>query len=849
MTTVVNNILKSTLFVLAVILFTNSGYSQEFAEVYGRITDDFNGPVPLANIRVNGQDAGTISKMDGTYRLKIPADREVTLVFSYVGYNTSYFKIRLKSGESREVNRRLNMSTTELSTFVITDEKIRSGTLTPLDPKLANTIPSPAGGLEALIKTFPGVSSNNELSSQYSVRGGNFDENLVYVNDVEIYKPFLVRSGQQEGLSFLNSDLVSSILFSAGGFDARYGDKMSSVLDIRYKRPTITTGSVSGSLLGGSVHVEGSSKDRRFMYLTGVRNKSNQYLLNMLETKGDYKPSFTDFQGMLIYEAGSKWEFSLFGNYARNHYRIEPTSRETSFGTINEALHLSVYFEGSELDKFINYMGAFTTHFKPTDALSLKLIVSSFQTIESETFDITGQYWIGNLETDQSKETFGEPVETKGVGSYHNHARNYLDARVSSIEHRGILVKDFYTTMWGLKYQSEVVNDRLNEWVMNDSAGFTLPYNQGIPGEPGNLSDIELQDIVRTSINLNSNRFSGFVQNSWELGNERGIWNLNLGVRANYWDVNEQLLISPRGAVSFKPDWESDVVFRFSSGLYYQPPFYRELRSVTGVLNKNLKAQSSLHFVLGADYNFLAWGRPFKLTSEVYYKYMENLVPYDVDNVRIRYYATNSAKGYAAGIDLKVNGEFVKGVESWASLSVMQTREDLIDDDYYNYYNNEGERIIPGFTTNNVVADSVLVTQGFIPRPTDQRINFGLFFQDYLPKNPTYKMHLNLLFGTGLPYSPPGSVRSRNMQRMPSFRRVDIGFSKQLLGASRYSETNTRKNFRFIKDAWISLEVLNLLQVNNTISYIWIKDVTNRSYAIPNYLTPRQLNVKLVVNF
>jgi hypothetical protein len=849
MTTVVNNILKSTLFVLAVILFTNSGYSQEFAEVYGRITDDFNEPVPLANIRVSGQDAGTISQMDGSYRLKIPADREVTLVFSYVGFNTSYFKIKLKSGESREVNRRLNMSTTELSTFVITDEKIRSGTLTPLDPKLANTIPSPAGGLEALIKTFPGVSSNNELSSQYSVRGGNFDENLVYVNDVEIYKPFLVRSGQQEGLSFLNSDLVSSILFSAGGFDARYGDKMSSVLDIRYKRPTITTGSVSGSLLGGSVHVEGSSKDRRFMYLTGIRNKSNQYLLNMLETKGDYKPSFTDFQGMLIYEAGSKWEFSLFGNYARNHYRIEPTSRETSFGTINEALHLSVYFDGSELDKFINYMGAFTTHYKPTDALSLKLIVSSFQTIESETFDITGQYWIGNLETDQSKETFGEPVETKGVGSYHNHARNYLDARVSSIEHRGILVKDFYTTMWGLKYQSEVVNDRLNEWIMNDSAGFTLPYNQGIPGEPGNLSDIELQDIVRTSISLNSNRFSGFVQNSWELGNERGIWNLNLGVRANYWDVNEQLLISPRGGVSFKPDWESDVVLRFSSGLYYQPPFYRELRSVTGVLNKDLKAQSSLHFVFGADYNFLAWGRPFKLTSEVYYKYMENLVPYDVDNVRIRYYATNSAKGYAAGIDLKVNGEFVKGVESWASLSVMQTREDLIDDDYYNYYNDEGERIIPGFTTNNVVADSVLITQGFIPRPTDQRINFGLFFQDYLPKNPTYKMHLNLLFGTGLPYSPPGSVRSRNMQRMPSFRRVDIGFSKQLLGASRYSETNTRKSFRFIKDAWISLEVLNLLQVNNTISYIWIKDVTNRSYAIPNYLTPRQLNVKLVVNF
>ncbi len=849
MTASFTRIPKTLLLIFVGILFATSVFSQEFAEVYGRITDDSNEPVPLANIRLSDQDVGTISQMDGTYRLKIPANRDVVIAFSFVGFNTSYVKVRLKSGERRELNRRLIMSTTELSTFVITDDKIRSGTLTPLDPKLANTIPSPSGGLEALIKTFPGVSSNNELSSQYSVRGGNYDENLVYVNDVEIYKPFLVRSGQQEGLSFLNSDLVSSILFSAGGFDARYGDKMSSVLDIRYKRPTITTGSVSGSLLGGSVHLEGSSKDRRFMYLTGIRNKSNQYLLNMLETKGDYKPSFTDMQGMLIYEASSKWEFSLFGNYARNHYRIEPTSRETSFGTVNEALHLSVYFDGSEVDRFVNYMGAFTTHFKPFDELSLKLIVSSFQTIESETFDITGQYWIGNLETDQSKETFGEPVETRGVGTYHNHARNYLDARVSAIEHRGILVKDFSSFMWGIKYQTEIVNDRLNEWVMNDSAGFTLPYYQGIPGEPGNYSDIELQDIVKTSIKLNSNRFSGFLQNSWELEGKTGLWHANLGVRANYWDVNEQFLVSPRGGISFKPNWENDIVFRFSTGLYYQPPFYRELRDVTGVLNKSLKAQSSIHFVLGADYNFLAWGRPFKLTSEAYYKYLDNLVPYDVDNVRIRYFATNSAKGYAAGIDLKVNGEFVKGVESWASLSFMQTKEDLIGDDYYDYYNDEGERIIQGYTTNNIVADSILIEKGFIPRPTDQRISFGLFFQDYLPKNPTYKMHLNLLFGTGLPYSPPGSVRSRNMQRMPSFRRVDIGFSKQLLGASRYTESSTRQRLRFIKDAWISLEVLNLLQVNNTISYIWIKDVTNRSYAIPNYLTPRQLNLKLVINF
>lgn len=826
-----------------------TGYSQEFGEIYGTITDESNNPVPLANIAIANQAGGTISKMDGTYQLKVPANKEAIIVFSYVGYNSSYVKIRIKSGERKELNRKLLPSTTELPGFVIVDEKIRTTTLSNLDPRLATSIPTPAGGLEALIKTFPGVASNNELSSQYSVRGGNYDENLVYVNDVEIYKPFLIRSGQQEGLSFLNSDLVSSIQFSAGGFDARYGDKMSSVLDIRYKRPTITTGSVSASLLGASLHLEGSSKDRQLMYMLGFRNKTNQYLLKALETKGDYKPSFTDLQGMVIFEANPKLEFSVFGNYARNFYRIIPTSRETSFGTVNEALQLKVYFDGSETDRFINYMGAFTTHYKPSDALSLKLIVSSFQTIESETFDITGQYWIGNLETDQSSSNFGEMLEAKGVGTYHNHARNYLDARVTSFEHRGTFVAASSTLMWGAKYQLEEVNDRLNEWVMNDSAGFTLPAPYGIPGEIGNQLDITLQDIVKTSIKLNSSRISGFVQNSWELGGESGVWNINLGVRTNYWDLNNQLLVSPRGGVSYKPDWKNDVVFRFSSGLFYQPPFYRELRDKYGVLNKDLKAQSSIHFVLGSDYNFMAWGRPFKLTTEAYYKYLQNLVPYDVDNVRIRYYATNSAKGYATGLDLKVNGEFVKGIESWASLSLMQTHEDIADDNYYNYYNDEGERIILGYTQNDIAVDSALITKGYIARPTDQRFTFSMFFQDYLPKNPTYKMHLNLVFGTGLPYSPPGSVRSRNAQRMPAYRRVDIGFSKQLLGASRYSEVKTRNHLKFINDAWISLEVLNLLQVNNTISYIWVKDVRNRQYAVPNYLTPRQLNLKLVVNF
>lgn len=829
---------------------TGSLFAQDFAEVYGKITDSVNQPVPLVNIALAGQPGGTVTSADGSFSLKVPANRDLTLLITFVGFNPEKVKINLKNGERKEVNRRLSESTTQLPDFVVEDRQIRSSNLNTIDPKLATRIPSASGGIEALVKTFAGVSSNNELSSQYSVRGGNYDENLVYVNDIEIYKPFLVRSGQQEGLSFLNSDLTASILFSAGGFEARYGDKLSSVLDIRYKRPTKTAGSVSLSLLGASMHIEGSSKDRRLMYLFGVRQKSNQYILKSMETKGDYKPSFTDLQGMLIYELNPKLEFSVLGNYARNSYIFEPVNRETSFGTINEALQLRVYFEGSEVDRYINYMGAFTTTYKPVKDLSLKLILSSFQTSESETYDIMGQYWIGQLETDQGSDSFGEAAETRDIGTYLDHARNYLDATVSSIEHRGTYAGTTSTTMWGIKFQHEIIADRLNEWSLNDSAGFTLPTHPEVPGQPGNQSDIVVQEVVKTRIDLTSNRFSGFLQKSWEPESRAGKWGISLGARWNYWDLNKQFLFSPRGSVSYKPDWEdTDIVFRFSTGLYYQPPFYRELRNQAGEINPDLKAQTSIHFVAGSDLNFRAWGRPFKFVTEAYYKYLDNLVPYDIDNVRIRYYATNSAKGYAAGIDLKVNGEFVKGVESWASMSLMQTREDIAGDTYTNYYNDEGVRIIPGYTINNIVVDSVVTENGYMPRPTDQLITFGLFFQDYLPKNPTFKMNLSLLFGSGLPFSPPGTVRGRNAQRMPPFRRVDIGFSKQIVGGSG-EENSTKSAFmRNIEDIWISLEVLNLLQVNNTISYTWVKDVNNRQYGVPNYMTPRQLNIRVSVNF
>lgn len=818
------------------------------AEVFGKIVDEQGKPLALVNISIMGRPGGAVTGPDGAFVLKVEPNTELDLIISSVGYSTLKFRLVLKEGERRELNRKLTQTAVELPDFVVEDRQIRSSSLSPINPRLATQIPSTSGGIEALIKTLPGVSSNTELSSQYSVRGGNYDENLVYVNDVEIYKPFLVRSGQQEGLSFLNPDLVSSILFSAGGFDARYGDKMSSVLDIRYKRPTTFAGSVSGSLLGASLHFEGSSKDRRFMYLMGARRKTSQYVLKSLETEGDYKPSFTDIQGMLIYEVNPKLEFSVFGNYALNHYKLEPTVRNTSFGTINEALQLTVFFDGNEIDRFENYLGAFTTSYRPTDKLTLKLIVSAFQTIESETFDIMGQYWIGELETDLGSKTFGQALEIRDVGTYLNHARNYLDATVTSIEQRGTLINDGSTLIWGAKLQREIINDRMSEWNLNDSAGFTLPYYGGIPGEPGNQVAITVQDVVRSKTVLESNRISGFLQQSFTFEREKAQFGLTLGARVSYWDVNRQWLFSPRGTISYKPVSSSDIIYRFSAGRYFQPPFYREMRAKDGQVNTALKAQSSTHLVAGTDLNFKAWGRPFKFTAEAYYKFLNNLVPYDVDNVRLRYYAKNMAKGYATGLDFKVNGEFVKGVESWASLSVMRTAENLDGDYYTDYYNDEGERIILGYTSNTVAVDTVSTGRGFMPRPTDQLITFGLFFQDYLPRNPTYKMHLNLLFGTGMPYSPPGDARARNAQRMPPFRRVDIGFSKQIIGESGKSHSQIPM-LKYIRNIWISAEVLNLLQVKNTISYMWIKDVNNRQYGVPNYLTPRQLNIKLSVEF
>ncbi len=547
----------------------------------------------------------------------------------------------------------------------------------------------------------------------------------------------------------------------------------------------------------------------------GVRYKTYSYFLKGLDTKGNYKPRFFDIQGMLNYEISKKWEISFLGMYSNNSFKLIPQTRETSFGTLNEAYKITIFFDGQEVDGYRNGLGAMTLTYKPNLNLRLKLISSLYQTNESETYDVSGEYWLGKLETFQG-EGSGQVTEALGVGAYLDHARNYLNGTVFNLEHRGIYEKGIDLLQWGIKYQNEYFRNIMNEWELKDSAGYSLPHppdSIGSPNPPHN--EFYISDVIRSNNTVNSNRFSAFGQNTWTFTNPKNEISLTAGLRAIYWDYNSQFLLNPRANISFKPKWKKEVVFRFSTGYYSQPPSFRELTDLRGNVVQGLKAQTSIQFVAGSDLYFKAWDRSFKFVSEVYFKYLENLIPYSIDNMKIRYYGNNDAFGYAAGIDLRINGEFVKGVESWASLSVMKTMENINGD--------------------------------WIPRPTDQRINLSIFFQDYIPHYPSWRMNLTLFYGTGIPFGPPNSPRKAQTLRIPPYRRVDIGLSKQIIGENtQFSQKNP---IRVIHSMWISLEVFNLLQISNTVSYLWVTDINNRQYAVPNYLTPRQFNLKLLVTF
>ena len=805
------------------LLLSVLGYGQTIS---GLITDEENDILSAVNISVLGKSIGVISEADGLYSLTIPANRSVVIGYSFIGYHIEKIRIpMLKKGQTYTLNIQLQSSSTLLDDVIVTDQKSRKKSFSRIKPKHVSVLPGNSGGIEAILKTLPGVSSANELSSQYSVRGGNFDENLVYVNGIEVYRPFLVRSGQQEGLSFVNTDMVGSIQFSAGGFEAKYGDKMSSVLDITYKRPRETAASLQLSMLGGSGHIEGTNKNGRLSYLIGARHKTSKYLFNAMDTKADYTPKFSDLQAFINYELNTDWQISFLGNISKNEYTMIPENRDTDFGTINEALKLRIYFEGQEVDKYETYFGALSSTYQPSTELNLQFTTSAFQTFEQENFDILGEYWLYQLENNLGSDEFGDVAFDRGVGKYINHARNSLNARVLNFSHKGNYNKESIKVDWGFRMQKEEIEDKISEWNLIDSAFFNFPHPEDSIGNPTSNPNqqIVMSELLKTQINLSSYRNSGYMQVSKDIGN----LTINAGTRGSYWTYNEELLMSPRASLAYAPIWEKDVVFRAASGIYYQSPFYKELRTPEGTLNSNIKAQKSTHYVLAADYLFYKWGRPFKWITEVYYKDLENLIPYKVDNVRIQYLANDLSNGYATGIDIKVNGEFVPGVESWASLSVMKTAEDIVGD-------------------TKIDANGNTVEAGFIPRPTDQRVNFSMFFQDYIPGKPKYKMHLNLIFGTGLPFGPPNGEKYQDVLRIPNYRRVDIGFSAILKAADKKSKLKWLNTFNSI---WVSAEVFNLLDINNTVSYLWVADVSGREYAVPNYLTARQLNAKLIFTF
>jgi hypothetical protein len=793
--------------------------AQQPALIFGNLRDEENKPFALVTISVKGSTVATKSDELGYYELRVPSDSNLVITFAYIGYEPQDLKIRLQKNERFRHDLKISQRSVNIREVIVQSDEERRSTITKIDPKLLSSLPSASGNFEAILKTLPGVRSNNELSSQYNVRGGNFDENLVYVNDVEIYRPFLVRSGQQEGLTFINADMVSAVKFSAGGFEARYGDKLSSVLDIKYKKPKDFAGTASIGLLGNSVSFEGTNKNRRLSYLFGFRQKSTRYLLGSLDVDGDYQPNFYDVQTFISYDLSTNWEVSFLGNYNLNNYIVIPQSRETTFGTFNQVLRLSVDFQGQEIDKYQSAMGALTAAYHPNNNLNLKFITSRFQTDERETFDIEGRYIFDEIEADISKETFGQVKANRGIGSFLNHARNYLSASVQTLEHKGSLQKNESLWNWGIKYQNEQINDKLSEWNLTDSADFIVPNTP---------SGIVLQDVVKAKISLQSNRVNTFIQYSVPLSKKHDV-NLVVGARATYWDYTSELNFSPRTSLSFKPAWEQDWVFRAAVGRYVQPPFYRELRNFDGTLATQPTAQKSIHYVVAADHQFLFFGgRKFRWISELYYKQMRDIIPYEIDNVRIRYYANERADAYAMGADFKVNGEFVKDLESWFSLSFLRTEENLRNDFY----------IIADQNGN----DSLRVNPGYIPRPTDQRVNFSIFFQDKLLKDPSVKVHMNVVFGSSLPFGPPDFNRYKDTLRMPPYWRADIGFSKEWVGKRA---GGTAKIGPF-KQVMLYGEVFNLFKRSNVISYLWIRDVNAQQYAIPNYLTSRQINLRLV---
>ncbi len=779
--------------------------------LHGKVTDESNKPLEFVNVRIAGTALGTSTGLNGDYRLSCPASDTIVVVFSSIGYIEEKRTLIDASGDLT-INMRMRENPKVIGEVEVTEIKKQTGAMQSINASDYRIAADATGGsVESMLTTLAGVNSSNELSAQYSVRGGSYDENSVYINGIEVYRPLLVSSGQQEGLSVINPDMVGAIGFSTGGFTAEYADKMSSALDITYRQPEAFEGSVSASLMGGSLALGHSTK--HFSQLHGIRYKRNASLLSSMETKGEYDPNYFDYQTNLVWTISPKWKMSFLGNIAVNNYKFTPTTRETNFGTAQDAKRFKVYFDGLEKDKFETYFGAYTLDFRPVNNTMLSLVASGFLSNELVTYDISGEYWLDQAGTSGEEGIGGE----LGVGRYHEHARNRLKSSVFSVTLKGTtaLASGKHTLGYGITLRSESIMDRSREWELRDSAGFSLPVS------PDGLKMIYSQSSHN---NLSSTRFNAYVQDNVKFGTSAGYITANAGVRLSYWSFNKEFLFSPRIHLGFVPDKNNRWAFRFASGLYYQAPFFKEFRmavpDVNGneiiKFNENIKSQRSVHFILGSDYTFRAFNRPFKLTGELYYKILGNLVPYEIDNLKVNYTGENQSSGMVAGVDFKLFGQFVPGSDSWLSFSLMKTQENL----------------------NGVK----------VPRPTDQRYSFALYFTDYFPKFPKLKFSLRGIFSDGLPATSPRSTRDKGYFRTPPYKRVDVGLYYGLLTPRKDGEP--RDGFwRHFKSIWLGVDVFNLLDISNVSSYYWVTDVNDIQYAVPNYLTRRQFNVKLTVDF
>ncbi|MCR5313518.1 MAG: TonB-dependent receptor [Bacteroidaceae bacterium] len=791
------------LYILCVVMMMSCAKS--FAQsviIKGRVMDNKRSPIELAQVRIEGKPIGTTCNLNGRYRFTCESADTLVVVFSMLGYETRK-RVLNNPQDSVTLNVMLSPIGLELGELQVNEIRRQTNSMADVNIKdFKHMGNASGGGIEQIIATQAGVSTHNELSSQYNVRGGSFDENSVYINGIEVYRPLLIRSGQQEGLSIINPDMVEKVGFSAGGFEAKYGEKMSSVLDIDYKKVKGFEGSASASFLGTSAYV--GYGNERFSMTHALRYKTTKNLLGSLDTSGEYDPRDFDYQTYWSWSPAKSWTFDVMGVISMNDYNFTPSDRTTKFGTSEDVKEFKVYFDGKEQDKFNTYFGSFSTKHRFNNNNDLTFNFSGFKTSESETYDISGEYWL-------SQE--GEEDGSLAIGKYLEHARNRLNASMVNVGLTGRSRFGAHDMRYGALMKIEHVTESMNEWEMRDSAGYTLPRNADYLSLIYNLSSNNEEK---------SNHYEFYVQDTYRKKYDEGEVVLNYGARLTHWSWNSETLFSPRATVAFIPEKNDNIVFRLSTGVYYQTPFYKEMRDTTTVngttsafLNKEIKSQKSVHFVLGGEYKFRIGARPFKFTAEAYYKALTDLIPYNINNVRVVYYGGNISSGYATGLDLKIYGEFVPGTDSWISCGIMKTSEKI--------------------------------NGTWVPRPTDQRFNMSMFFSDYFPNTDKWKVTVKGHYAGGLPFGPPHTGREKQVFRMPSYRRVDLGISYRLLNnENKTIKTGFAKTFRNI---WLGIDAFNILDINNVNSYYWVTDITNTQYAVPNYLTGRQINARFLFEF